>query len=214
MPNTDQPIQFIAWDADRVPSYFPDLAGLARWAQMRQLTTVDVWQVNDAEGKIERRWISRTDAWWDLRDALDQPLGSVIADPSEDPRTLAVVDFAETTMAVLVTPVRVLPDDWDPADPADELGVYARFGYLPPTFVAGEWLWPYCPDLIADQTRHLDDDWFAGYLAQMDMRVGMHTVLVDQTAEQREREISVALYNAGPELNGAVNEVHMKALDS
>lgn len=204
-------IRFIVWDGDGSPSYLASLESLARWAQVHYPPVV-AFEVG--AGTVERRQLIRIDDTWQLVDERCEVVDSTHADISTNPRVLRIVDYVETEMTAVVSPVRVAKENWQTTDPADPLGTYSRFGHLPPTIEEGQWRWRYCPDLIAAQTRHLSDEELNGYLCHLDIRVGMCTVHRDLAPVDLERAIEEACYNTGPQMNTLVNETQMRVLDS
>lgn len=214
--NTTPPhIEFVVWDDDHNPAYLADSRALVRWAQAHQRSIVIAWRLRDDTCSIERRALqSEGPSSWVLTDEQDNVIEHLPADPSSDPRTLAVVDYVESHIAGPLIPLRTAPSDWDPSHPTDTVGTYARFGFLPPQPEGRHWVWRYCPDIIAAQSASLSDQQFEAYLNQVDCRVSMALVHSDDyPLDKLERVIHDTIYSAGPDLTALLDDVQMRVLD-
>lgn len=209
--NEDTPaITYVTWSAARRPAFHLDEAALVRWAQARRMTTVPAWRVDNEQCRMVPVMATRDGQRWDISGQI------VPADELDDPWPLEIVDFMERELnRIDFTPVRVAVAAWRSPDPAnDPLGLYAPFGFLPPVLAGEDWIWRYCPELIAAQTEHLTDESREFYLHYINLRVSLHPTYVDLDDRERENIIENSVYDSGPDQHHIITEVQMRALDA
>lgn len=220
-----QRTQFIAWRPDTgEPVYLPDAVALARWAQARRLTTVDAWKVDDLAREVRPATFTRDGDAWTLRVRHQAGKLRVPADPSDDPRTLMVVNYVEQHLSCLgvggarvaLRPERFDPAGWERATAGwfDPTNAYAPFGYLPPVRGDLGWVIRYCPEIIAEQTAPLPEGLFVTYLEALDLRLVLNIVHQHMEPLERERLIDEVIHDFGPGHSVLLTEVQMRALDA
>jgi hypothetical protein len=107
---------------------------------------------------------------------------------------------------------------WEDA-PADPTNLHRPFGFVPPIpdGLTTTLIWPVCPEIITEQTAHLNDRDLEGYLVTLGMHAGLHVGVDVAGGEETPYEIEAMVdrvtYEMSPVIAAMVNEVQMRVLD-
>jgi len=105
---------------------------------------------------------------------------------------------------------------WDSETDAKADPLHRPYGWMAPTIrpPIGPFIFPFCPDVINEQTWDLSDDELDEYLETLGFCVSMHIQHHERTPEDREQLIDRTLYDIGPGSMALLSRVQMKAMDA
>jgi hypothetical protein len=183
-------VEFVAWDTNRVPAYLPDVESVTRWAQAQGVDRCVAWRLLHDQGRVELRHFVRVGDAWEVTAPDGIVITTVAADPSDDPRTLAVVNYVAAHMAAIpVEPIRVA-SPWA----TESASRWAGAGFDPPLRTPlDEYVWRYCPDLIAERCRDLNDVDFDIVLSTIDTFLSLHVANAHLPLVEREQVLDEQL---------------------
>lgn len=102
----------------------------------------------------------------------------------------------------------------------DPTGLHKPFGFMPQRTDGPRLLVQFCPELIAEQSLHLEDADFTRYLQFIEGHVHMHVSHTPETmtgfydADELEGVIDRTLTELAPRLVALANQVQMRSLDN
>ena len=106
------------------------------------------------------------------------------------------------------------------SDLSDPSNLHRPYGWIPPHEVAGAAdddfatvIAPFCPGLIAEQTRFLLDEAFLHYVDTIEYQLCLHIVHRDLPWQEREALIDKQLWETAPGSMELQNRVQLRILD-
>lgn len=219
-------LQWVVFGDDGATALADDKA-LVRWAQARQLRSLDAWHAIPGQQIMAPCHLSRRGISW----TFSYPKSSTIdfndvhwdvpADPSDDPRVLRIVEAIESgASASVLEPVRWTASEWPPydlhadADPnqiGQKLGSVYDIDVIDDTRIGR--YWHYCPERVALVAEQLDDAQLGQLLDYLEGRVGVTMINERLEPHERERFIDQTFLEPNPELSEMLTGLLTRALD-
>lgn len=113
--------------------------------------------------------------------------------------------------------------EWKANPIPDENNLHHLYGWVPPKQIDSSSdetlkdhdivIAPFCPEIIAEQTLHLDQDEFAAYMDCLRVQTALHVAHRAKPLAERERIIEEYMWQEGEDSLRLMNAVQMRALD-
>lgn len=124
-------------------------------------------------------------------------------------------EFSEHMRSITAVPLPLSRKRWEHEAPTDPMRLHRPFGWMPPfEQVAGFVVFPFCAELINEQTQDLSDADFATYLTIILFSCDLHVTHRARPVEDREQLIDRTLYDIAPTAMALLSRVQMSALDT